>query len=441
MARPAASHTLSISMNGELVGHWTAAPRQPQQFSYADPWLQSKAARPISMSMPLGPFGTVHRGEAVEHYFDNLLPDNRAIRDRLRQKFGARSGRSFDLLAQIGRDCIGAIQLMPEDASPPDVKRIDGDPLDAAGVEHALDSAVAGTASGEPEDDFRISLAGAQEKTALLRIDNQWLRPAGATPTTHILKLPLGVFPQGIDMSLSVENEWLCAQVLRAYAVPAANCSIEQFGRHKVLVVDRFDRRFATDRSWIMRIPQEDFCQVTATSREHKYEADGGPGIRQIMDLLLGSTEAEADRADFFRTQVLFWMLCAIDGHAKNFSIFLEKEGRFRLTPRYDVLSALPVLGTKAGRYSPHKVKMAMAVHGERSRHYLWNEILRRHWLQTAKLCGLASRVEAQIEDLIARTPKVVADVAGALPADFPAAVSGPVLEGLTASARKLAAG
>jgi hypothetical protein len=48
------------------------------------------------------------------------------------------------------------------------------------------------------------------------------------------------------------------------------------------------------------------------------------------------------------------WLqLCATDGHAKNFSIFLEPEGRFRLTPRYDVLSALPVLGTKAGRLSP----------------------------------------------------------------------------------------
>jgi serine/threonine-protein kinase HipA len=197
-------------------------------------------------------------------------------------------------------------------------------------------------------------------------------------------------------------------------------------------------RRFFADRSWIVRLPQEDFCQVTATSREHKYEADGGPGIRRIMELLLGSANAEADRLDFFRTQVLFWMLCAIDGHAKNFSIFLEAEGRYRLTPRYDVLSALPVLGTKAGRYSPHKVKMAMAVHGDKSRHYLWNDIVKRHWLQTATLCGVGARVAELIEELVARTPQVVAEVAIALPPEFPVAVSGPVLEGLTASAKKL---
>lgn len=440
MARPATSHTLSIWMNGLLVGNWTAAPRQPQQFSYADEWLRSKAARPISLSMPLGPSATIYRGASVEHYFDNLLPDNRAIRERLRQSFGARSTRSFDLLAEIGRDCIGAIQVLPEGAARPDVRHIDGDRLDDAGVERELDNALAGNAPGRTDREaFRISLAGAQEKTALLRIGSRWLRPTGATPTTHILKLPLGVFPQGIDMSLSVENEWLCAQVLRAYAVPVANCSIERFGRYKVLVIERFDRQFATDRRWIMRIPQEDFCQVTATAREHRYEADGGPGIEQIMELLLGSVEAEADRMDFFRTQVLFWMLCAIDGHAKNFSVFLEPRGHFRLTPRYDVLSAFPVLGTKAGQLPPRKVKMAMAVRGTRGRHYHWSRMLRRHWLQTARRCGIASRAETEIDALIARTPKAVDDVAGALPAGFPEAISRPVLEGLLESARKLA--
>lgn len=440
MARPATSHTLSIWMNGLLVGRWTAAPRQPQQFSYADEWLRSKAARPISLSMPLGPSATIHRGANVESYFDNLLPDNREIRERLRQRFGARSTRSFDLLAEIGRDCIGAIQILPEGAARPDVRRIDGDRLNEAGIERELDNALAGNAPGRTGGEkIRISLAGAQEKTALLRVGRRWMRPAGATPTTHILKLPLGVFPQGIDMSLSVENEWLCAQVLRAYAIPVANCSIERFGRYKVLVVERFDRQFAADRRWIMRIPQEDFCQVTATTRESKYEADGGPGIEQIMELLLGSAEAEADRMDFFRTQVLFWMLCAIDGHARNFSIFLESEGRFRLTPRYDVLSAFPVLGTKAGQLSPRRVKMAMSVRGTSSRHYHWSRMLRRHWLQTAKRCGIASRAEAEIDALIKRTPKAVDEVASALPAGFPEAISRPVLQGLLESARKLA--
>lgn len=441
MGRPATSHTLKVWMNGALVGHWSAAPRYPQQFSYADEWLQSELARPISHSMPLGPSGTTYRGITVENYFENLLPDNRSIREHLRQRFGARSSRAFDLLAELGRDCIGAIQLTTEAGQRPDVKRIDGDRLDEAGIERALDNAVTGNAPGRhDEDDLRISLAGAQEKTALLRLGTQWMLPKHATPTTHILKLPLGEFPQGIDMRQSVENEWLCAQILRAYGVPTAECSIETFGRHKVLVVERFDRRLASDRSWIMRIPQEDLCQFTATSRENKYEVDGGPGIRRIMDLLLASSDAAADRVDFFRTQVLFWMLCATDGHAKNFSVFLETGGRFRLTPRYDVLSAFPVLGTRAGKYSPQKVKMAMAVHAERNRRYHRTLILRRHWLETARLCGLASRAEAEIDRLVAQTPAVISAVAALLPRGFPGAISQPVLDGLSESARKLAA-
>jgi serine/threonine-protein kinase HipA len=102
--------------------------------------------------------------------------------------------------------------------------------------------------------------------------------------------------------------------------VAAAHCWMDRFGAYRVLVVERFDRRLANDGSWIARIPQEDLCQATGTDREHKYEADGGPGIKRAMDLLLGSTHAEQDRLDFLRTQILFWMLCAIDGHAKNFS-------------------------------------------------------------------------------------------------------------------------
>src|SRR5690606_23037601 len=149
-----------------LVGHWPARPREPQQFTYADDCLHSTLARPISHSMPLGPPGTVYRGPTVEHYFDNLLPDNRDIRERLRQRFGARSSRAFDLLAELGRDCIGAIQLTTQDAPRPDVRRIDGEALDEAGIERVLDSALAGNAVGrQEEEDLRISLAGAQEKT------------------------------------------------------------------------------------------------------------------------------------------------------------------------------------------------------------------------------------------------------------------------------------
>jgi serine/threonine-protein kinase HipA len=120
-----------------------------------------------------------------------------------------------------------------------------------------------------------------------------------------------------------------------------------QVGKVKALAVERFDRRYATDRSWIMRLPQEDFCQVLNVPSARKYESHGGPGIADIMTTLLGSATPEQDRYLFMKSQVLFWLLAATDGHAKNFSVFIEPEGRFRLTPFYDILSMYPAFGGK----------------------------------------------------------------------------------------------
>jgi serine/threonine-protein kinase HipA len=436
MARPSKGRTLSVWMNGERVGTWSAHPAKPDEFRYMPEWLTADGARPISLSMPLRP--TEYKGEIVTAYFDNLLPDSRRIRDRIQRHFGASSSSAFDLLAQIGRDCVGAIQLLPESEPTPDVRKIEGSTLARKDVEHLLTDLLRPALGGTGEnEDFRISLAGAQEKTALLRLNEKWMRPRGTTPTTHILKLPLGTGGGGIDLTTSVENEWLCAQILREYGVPVAPCWMDRFGDQRVLVVERFDRRMSSDGSWIVRLPQEDLCQATGAPSDRKYEADGGPGIRTIMGLLFGSSRADDDRRDFFKTQILYWLLCAIDGHAKNFSLFLEAGSGYRLTPRYDVLSAFPVLGTSRRMLSPKKVKMAMAVEGK-NRHYLWHSILGRHWQETARRCGLGSVFRELVAELSDRTSAVVDSVSSRLPQGFPDSVASPILDGLRASASRL---
>ena len=263
------------------------------------------------------------------------------------------------------------------------------------------------------------------------------MRPTGATPTTHIFKLPLGIAPSGIDLTTSVENEWLCARLLAGYGMPVALGDIARFGERTVLIVPRFDRQPSADSTWLLRLPQEDFAQACGVGPDAKYEADGGPGIAPILERLTGSTQAAADRQDFFRAQVLFWMLAAIDGHAKNFSVFIEARGHFRLAPRYDVLSAYPVLGHGKGKLPRDKVKMAMAVWGA-NRHYQWREIRRPHFEQTARDCGLGHSVRELIDELVERTPEVIRQVSAALPAGFPDAVSSPILKGLEQAARQL---
>ena len=286
------------------------------------------------------------------------------------------------------------------------------------------------------EDELRISIAGAQEKTALLWHGKRWCRPRGATPTTHILKLPMGeVGGMRADFSTSVENEWLCAQLLRAYGLPVADCAIATFGRHKVLIVTRFDRSLID--GWWVRLPQEDFCQARGLPPERKYEEHGGPGIAAILDTLRGSDNAEQDRWNFLSAQLVFWMLAAPDGHAKNFSIVIGPRDHFWATPLYDVMSAWPVIGKGARQFAWQKVKLAMALHTKNA-HYRIEEIQRRHWNDVAKANALGLDFEAVIERLVSETPAVIESVAAALPAGFPAAVSGRIFDGLNAQARRL---
>jgi len=427
-------------MNGELVAEWRVNPHGEHELRYAESWLSSDAARPLSLSLPLRPAGHPYRGERVSAFFDNLLPDNDVIRRRMQARFSTRSVDAFDLLAQVGRDCAGALQLMLKGELPPDPTHVVGVALDETQIEQVLGGifvAPLGHRAGE-DDDFRISLAGAQEKTAFLYHGGRWKKPSGATPTTHIFKLPIGKTKAlGIDLTTSVENEWLCHEVLKAFDVPIAPCEMATFGAQRTLIVERFDRRWSTDGTWLVRLPQEDLCQATATPPGRKYERDGGPGIETIMDLLLGSRVAAQDRVDFFRTQVVFWLLCAIDGHGKNFSVFIEAQGQYRLTPRYDVISAYPVLGHGKGKLPTQKVKMAMAVSG-RNRHYRWSEIRRAHWEETANRCGLSVDGSDLIDELVGQTSRVVERVRGAMPRDFPASVVEPILEGLATSSEAL---
>lgn len=443
-ARPT---TLVVWTNGQKVGEWTLRDGE-HRFRYAPEWIASPAARRLSLSLPITPGDAAHRGAVVQNYFDNLLPDNDAIRRRLQSKFATASTQPFDLLAAIGRDCVGAVQLLAPGAEPIGFDCIEAEPLDEAGVERAIDASlssgrVLGQRAEDDEDggEFRISIAGAQEKTALLQRAGQWYRPLNATPTTHILKLPLGlVGNMRADMHASVENEWLCARIMAAFGLPIAHCDVARFGQRKVLVVRRFDRMLqhaGTAHAWIARRPQEDFCQALGVPGALKYEADGGPGMRDILRVLDASSNADADRRAFVKAQMVFWLLAAPDGHAKNFSIFLERGGGYRLTPFYDVLSAWPIIGRGPNHLARQKARLAMAVRG-RNAHWKLGEILPRHWDAVAKLAGLGD-AQALRSELVEQLPDVLSSVSAELPVGFPAPLAQAIFDGMTASAHQLA--
>ena len=431
---------LDVWMNGQHIGLWFWSRTGTPGFRYDASWYQSPNARPLSVSLPMPAGGGDIMGAKVEHYFDNLLPDSRQIRERLRRRFGTSSTRAADLLAAIGRDCVGALQLMPEGSIPPPHNRIDSTPLTDNQVETLL-AEVTGDGSDESAlgADFRISIAGAQEKTALLRLNQQWHLPEAATPTTHIFKLPLGLIGNmRADMSDSVENEWLCATLLEALGFDVAKTEMGQFGRQKVLIVERFDRRWMDGNHWIARLPQEDFCQATGTPGDLKYESDGGPGIRSGLGLLAGGSKARDDRLRFVLAQLAFWLMAATDGHAKNFSIFLERGGGFHMTPLYDVLSIWPVIGNGASQISQRRARLAMALRSKNV-HYHLHEISTRHWQGLARQSGVPDAFEHMVA-LVQQVPEALERVALRLPAGFPQRVFDPIRAGMLAQAGRFTA-
>lgn len=424
---------LNVWMNGMLVGQWSQNNTRINTFEYDQAWINSEYVRPLSNSIPIAPNHPLVKGNVVANYFDNLLPDSAEIRNRIQSKFRTESNATIELLQAIGRDCVGAVQILPIDEKPLGVHQISSSPINDQQVADLLIATSTGRVLGQELDDdyFRISIAGAQEKTALLKINGAWHLPHGATPTTHILKLPLGLIggERRFDMTTSIENEWICAKILEKLDFNVAQTEIATFEGTKALVVKRFDRKWVDNNAWVARIPQEDFCQVFGLPNTKKYEVDGGPGITQIMQYLAASQFADEDRLHFIKTQFMFWLLAATDGHAKNFSVAINEGGNFQLTPLYDVLSAWPIIGNQASQIQYQKAKLSMAVRTKNA-HYNFDEISRRHWQELTRRMGVPQAFD-EMQQLADTVIEKIDSIHEELPDGFPIALINSIKSGV----------
>lgn len=432
MARRKTHRPLNVFLNGRHVGVLRRESTGAIDFQYARDWLDWRNTFPVSLSLPLREDRYV--GAPVLNVFDNLLPDSDPIRRRVAERVGAEGIDPYSLLTALGHDCVGALQFLPDGVDPGPVGDTAGRPVSDEEVADLINNLAAAPLGVGADDDFRISIAGAQEKTALLRRGGQWFKPVGTTATTHILKPQIGQLPNGIDLSNSVENEYLCLKLMAALGVPAASVEMADFGGRRTLIVERFDRLWARDGR-LLRLPQEDCCQALSVPPTRKYQSDGGPGLREVIGLLKGSDHPEADIATFLRANIIFWLLGATDGHAKNFSLFLGPGGRFRMTPAYDVLTAQPSLD--AGQVQRKNFKLAMSV--GKNRYYRMHEIQPRHFLQTADLAGVGlPLVRAIFQDLADTAQQKAAAVVQALPDDFPGPLVDAVMAAIEQRARRM---
>jgi serine/threonine-protein kinase HipA len=432
VARRRKSERLNVFLNSRLVGQLNRESSGAIDFRYAPSWLGWENTMPVSLSLPLREDRYI--GAPVVTVFDNLLPDNSGIRKKIAERVSAEGVDAFSLLSALGRDCVGALQFLADGQEPGPPGVIKGEPLKDSEIAKILDNLARDPLGMTPDDEFRISIAGAQEKTALLYHNGRWQKPIGTTATTHILKPQIGKLPNGIDLSYSVENEYLCLTLTAALGLPSAKVEMATFGKKRVLVVERFDRLLTRNKR-LLRRPQEDCCQALSVPWALKYESNGGPGIQQIMHLLIGSDDPAEDRKIFFKSIIVFWLLGATDGHAKNFSVFLEPGGGFHLTPLYDIVSTQPSLDAKEIRLN--KMKLAMAV--GTNRHYRIESITTRHFLQTAQKVGLSKDTAIQaIDELVREGPPALERVLAGLPRGFPSGIAESITKGFRTRLQQL---
>jgi serine/threonine-protein kinase HipA len=375
---------LNVLLADNLAGAITQRPGGRHRFEYLPSWQENPRAIPLSYSIPI--HQKTHGTRVVTDFMWGLLPDNENTLRRWGTRFKVSPHNPFALLAAIGEDCPGAVQIVPPDLDlkgRQNVKWLKDDEL-----KQRIAALKRDAGAGRLESDTgQFSLAGSQEKTALYRAGKRWGVPQGCTPTTHILK------PETGRVDGIAANEHFCLQLVRHCQMPAALSEVQIIGGIPVIVVERFDR-FRANKV-VRRVHQEDMCQALAVRK--KYQQEGGPGIFSIMELLQFSDNPEVDRDRFMRAQALNYIIAGTDAHARNYSIIYAPGGAFRLAPLYDVISDLPYTRGKAA-----KSTLAMTIGGER----VIRDILPKHWTkQVASVRFPKERMFGHLRDLIARLP------------------------------------
>jgi serine/threonine-protein kinase HipA len=415
------SAQLVAVFNGREAGRVTRDGRGRLTFVYAEAWRQAHGAYPLSLSMPLT--AAEHGHKPVEAFLWGLLPDNASVLDRWARLFQVSARNAFSLMSHVGEDCAGAVQFVrPERLAyvagqgPSEV-----DWLDEKEVARRLRALLADHAAWRmPRDTGQFSLAGAQPKTALLYENGRWGVPSGRTPTTHILKPPTGEFDG------HAENEHVCMQLGSALGLATVNSQVMKFEDQVAIVIERYDRQ-RTDAG-LVRVHQEDMCQALAILPTIKYENEGGPGARAIVDLMRTfSGRSDEDIQRFVDALAFNWLIGGTDAHAKNYAMLIGAEGRARLAPLYDIASILPY------DFDAQKIRSAMKIGGE----YRFRDIGARQWRKLATELRLdADRLMARIGDLAGALPDALADICRTAKAD---GIDRPLVERLARRLRERA--
>ena len=323
-------NTLLVYLNAEKVGRLVQDDDDRLQFGYDPTWLEKPGAIPLSRSLPLQ--SEIFVGKRARSFFAGILPEEEPRR-QIAKVLGISDANDFAMLAGLGGECAGAVSLLPEGVVPTVPKNarhreLPGQELRRIVAELPRRPLLVGT------EGLRLSLAGAQDKLPVVVHGGGICLPLGGTPSTHILKPEPDRFP-GL-----VANESFCMTLARAVGLPVPDTTYRLVAEKPCLLVQRYDRK-TDENGRTTRLHQEDFCQALGFPPERKYQAEGGPLLRDCLALLREWSTAPVLDIPTFITGLIFNVLIGnADAHGKNFSLVYAGGAR-RLAPFYDLVSTL----------------------------------------------------------------------------------------------------
>lgn len=315
---------LSVRFRGVEVGILRLV-KGKMEFTYND-----ETAQPISLSMPIQK--EPYKEKMCRAFFGGLLPENPNMRSLLAKKYNINENDDFKLLEAIGRDCAGALSFhhIDEEFDESDLYEIKGSILTDEELKQHIEELPYRPYLGK-----RLSLAGAQEKTAICLINNQIALPNENVPTTHILKTALPKYIQ------SIENEYICMKAAKQIGIRAAEVDIRKVDDLEFLLITRFDRQpyfTALENNdftlHMTRRLQEDFAQALGVQSRDKYKVS----VKDCLQVLNFTKEPALSKAEFTKRIIFNYLIGNTDAHAKNFSILWLFSDYIELSPAYDIL-------------------------------------------------------------------------------------------------------
>ncbi|MEI8129614.1 MAG: type II toxin-antitoxin system HipA family toxin [bacterium] len=387
--------TLQVRLNNKFVGVLQQDQNGKLSFQYAE-----KAHQPLSLSLPLESSDNpnkIYKNDKCKGFFNGLLPESDNVRKAIGKKYGVSPRNDFSLLKAIGYDCAGAVSFTdimvgetPLD-NLPEYFEIDGKILSDSELEKFI-TELPKKPLALGADGMRLSLAGAQDKTAIVLIDNKVAIPALEVPTTHILK------PAIADLKETVENEYICMKAATLLGISVPEIEIRNVNGIKYFLIKRYDREIKNGK--LKRIHQEDFCQASNVVSAFKYQAEGGVSFADCFEVLKKTSRPAVSIVKFLNMMVFNYLIGNNDAHGKNFSILHYPEGKIELAPAYDILSTQV--------YKDLSSKMAMKIGG----HYEPQNIYPRHFEKFANEVGISYvQLKKIIKTQTSTLPNIVSEV------------------------------